>query len=420
MGAVAYRVASPTESKARGSRPPGHVQGADAQKPPRAPRIPASGSRPNFTAQDRAGRLLSPSGWSSPSACQSRRCADQHSDALLGWAPACRAPAQRRASGGASATAMFVHTGLLQLVIDLVVLMRCCSSPLKFRRTTVYLSGGIMAGIANVSSHPVVRWPASASGPIPALYGVTAGPCLTGCSCRPGGASVARRGSSRSTSVAREEPGVLVRHRYLLTPRGIGGGRISGLHHGRRRRPLSGGFAVGPGYGAMLAALGGDRPAVGAREHVRRGRGHCRDVSRCRCAARRREAGDRAASSAAEEHATKAIKPHSTHSRTRDRPTRWPARGTARSVGKLQVEARRRGSTVHPEYARLVHDARDYLRLRIEAWAVSRRRRAALEHVAHPRRRRAAAGPRGIQAEARFQNRTTWRWDAPKPPSARR
>ena len=77
---------------------------------------------------------------------------------------------------------MFVHTGLLQLVINLVVLVQI---GLLLERLTgraviaaVYLSGGIMAGIANVSSHPVVVT-ASASGPIAALYGVTAALLLT-------------------------------------------------------------------------------------------------------------------------------------------------------------------------------------------------------------------------------------------------
>jgi membrane associated rhomboid family serine protease len=333
-------------------------------------------------------------------------------DALLGWG----ASLGTRTTQGEwwrLATAMFVHTGILQLVINLVVLVQIglLLERLAGRSViaAVYLSGGILAGIANLSSHPVVVT-ASASGPIAALYGVTAALLLT--QYGPDLVTRKRHGTVRSGqfAVAEEEPAAEAGSKIpLLEVKAIATSGAVFLLYTMVTAPATlWGVAVGLGYGAMLAPLGGDRPPsprrVGTSAAIMAAIAAMFALPLRNIADVKPEI---ARVLAAEEHTTK------TYQAALDafKKGHGTVDGLARvaggaNVAELQEVDARLAALEHvpSEYERLVRDARDYLRLRIEAWRLRADAVRRLNVSASRAADEQPSGPRRIQAEARFRS----------------
>ncbi len=333
-------------------------------------------------------------------------------DALLGWG----ASLGTRTTHGEwwrLLTATFVPTGVLQLAINLVVLVQIglLLERLAGRSViaAVYLSGGIMTGVANLSSQPVAVT-ASASGPIAALYGVTAALLLT--QYGPDLMTRKRRLPKRfgQFAVAEPEPepeseaGLRI---PLLEVKAIAiSGGVFLLYTAVASPAALWGFAVGLGYGAMLAPLG-DRPPTPRR--VATSAAIMMAIAAMFALPLRNIADVKpeiARVIAAEEHTAKAYQA-ALDAFKKGRATVEALAGVASAnVGELQEVDARLAALEHvpPEYDRLVHDARDYLRMRSEAW---RLRADAVRRMNVSSSRSAEeqpSGPRRIQAEARYRS----------------
>jgi membrane associated rhomboid family serine protease len=334
-------------------------------------------------------------------------------DALLGWG----ASLGTRTTHGEwwrLVTATFVHTGVLQLAINLAVLVQI---GLLLERLTgrsviaaVYLSGGIMTGIANLSSQPVAVT-ASASGPIAALYGVTAALLLTqyGPDLMTRQRRLPKRFGQFAVAELEPEPESEAGRRIpLLEVKAIAiSGGVFLLYTAIASPAALWGFAVGLGYGAMLAPLGGDRPPTPRR--VATSAAIMTAIAAMFALPLRNIADVKpeiARVIAAEEHTAKAYQA-ALDAFKKGRATVEALAGVAgANVGELQEVDARLAALEHvpPEYDHLVRDARDYLRMRSEAW---RLRADAVRRMNVSSTRSAdeqPSGPRRIQAEARYRS----------------
>jgi membrane associated rhomboid family serine protease len=415
LGAVAYRVASPAE-RDRALRYVRHLVAAfkavmlERREGLHAFRlvVRARTSRPVVTPALVAIWVIVAGGLLFGAAPMS------DSDALLGWG----ASIGTRTTHGEwwrLATAMLVHTGVLQLAINLVVLVQIglLLERLAGRSViaAVYLSGGVMAGIASLSSHPVAVT-ASASGPIAALYGLTAALLLT--QYGPDLVTLKRRGAVRfgQSAVAEPDPELEAEAGFRIPLLEVKAIAISGavflLYTAVASPSALWGFAVGLGYGAMLAPLGGDRPPTPRR--VATSAAIMTAIAAMFALPLRNIADVKpeiARVFAAEEHTTKAYQV-ALDGFKKGRATVEALAHVAggANVAELQEVDARLAALEHvpPEYDRLVHDARDYLRMRSEAW----RLRADAVRRMNVSSSRAAdeqpSGPRRIQAEARYRS----------------
>ena len=337
-----------------------------------------------------------------------------NADTLLGWG----ASLGTRTTHGEwwrLVTAMFVHTGLLQLAINLVVLVQIglLLERLAGRSViaAVYLSGGIMTGIASLSSQPVAVT-ASASGPIAALYGVTAALLLT--QYGPDLMTRKRRLPVKfgqfavAAPVVEPEPESGLRIPVLEVKAIAISGAVFLLYTAVASPAALWGFAVGLGYGAMLAPLGGDRPPTPRR--VATAAAITTAIAAMFALPLRNIADVKpeiARVIAVEEHTSKAYQA-ALDAFKKGRATVEALAGVAgANVGELQEVDARLAALEHvpPEYDHLVRDARDYLRMRSEAW---RLRAEAVRRMNVSSASRSAdeqpSGPRRIQAEARYRS----------------
>jgi membrane associated rhomboid family serine protease len=334
------------------------------------------------------------------------------SDALLGWG----ASIGTRTTHGEwwrLAAAMFVHTSVPQLAIDLVVLVQIglLLERLAGRSViaAVYLSGGIMTSIANLASHPVAVT-GSASGPIAALYGVTAALLLT--QYGPDLVTRKRRPAVRfgQFAVGESQPEPEAGFRIPLPEvKAIAiSGAVFVLYTAVTSPAALWGFAVGLGYGAMLAPLGGDRPPSSRR--VATSAAIMAAIAAMFALPLRNIADVKpeiARVFAAEEHTTRAYQAALDAFKKGRATVEALARvAGGANVAELQEVDARLAALEHvpPEYDRLVRDARDYLRMRSEAW---RLRADAVRRINVSASRAAdeqPSGPKRIQAEARYRS----------------
>ena len=162
-----------------------------------------------------------------------------------------------------------------------------------------------------------------------------------------------------------------------------------------------------PGYGAMLAPLGGDRPPsprrVGTSAAIMVAIAAMFALPLRNIADVKPEI---ARVLAAEEHTTKSYQAALDAFKKGHGTVYALARiAGGANVAELQEVDARLAALEHvpPGYARLVRDARDYLRLRIEAWRLRADAVRRLNVSASRAVDEQPSGPRRIQAEARFR-----------------
>ena len=313
-------------------------------------------------------------------------------------------------------TASFVNAGVLQLVVNVLVIVQVGAllERLVGRAVpaAVYLSAGVATGLANLSARPV-DVTVSASGAVFGLYGLLAAVVITQQVC-----DLVNRGKPAPTEdgiegiepapeqPVEQEPDVPI-PMAALKKIGIGAALFL-LYTLMATTGALWGFVVGLAYGAMLAPLRIDRRPSPRRVGIAVA---VSAVVAAVIAFPLRNIADVkpeiARVLAAEEHTAK------TYQATFDAfvKGRATADTLARvaegaNVAELQaVDARLAGLRhVPPEHEHLVSDARDYLRLRCAAWRL--RADAVRKSNAAPRKasQDVTISQARLQAEARFRS----------------
>ncbi|HJZ75706.1 MAG TPA: rhomboid family intramembrane serine protease [Vicinamibacterales bacterium] len=306
-------------------------------------------------------------------------------------------------------TACFVNASVLQLIVNVLVVAQVGAllERLVGRLVpaAVYLSAGVAAGLANVASQPI-DVTVSASGAAFGLYGLLAAVVITQQVCE----LLDRRRGETGENVETAEPGAekdVPIPLAALKKLGIGGALFL-LYTILVSTGEFWGFAAGLAYGVMLAPLRIDRRPTPRRVGI------AAAISATAAAALAfplRNIADVkpeiARVLAAEEHTTK------TYQATYDAfaKGRATAETLARvadgtNVSELKAIDARLAALRHvpPEHEHLVSDARDYLRLRCEAWRL--RADAVRKSNATPRKGAdpLSSGQSRLQAEARFRS----------------
>ncbi|HMF98655.1 MAG TPA: rhomboid family intramembrane serine protease [Vicinamibacterales bacterium] len=305
-------------------------------------------------------------------------------------------------------TACFVNASVLQLIANVLVVAQVGAllERLVGRLVpaAVYLSAGVATGLANVASGPI-EVTVSSSGAAFGLYGLLAAVVITQQVCE----LFDRRKPDEGEIVELLEPALekdVPIPLAALKKLGIGAALFA-LYTMLVSTGEFRGFAAGLAYGVMLAPLRIDRKPTPRRVGIAAAISATAAVA---LAFPLRNIADVkpeiARVFAAEEHTTK------TYQATYEAFTK--GRATADTLARVAdgtniaelkaVDARLAALThVPPEHEHLVSDARDYLRLRCEAW---RLRADAVRKSNAPRKGadQLSSGQSRLQAEARFRS----------------
>jgi membrane associated rhomboid family serine protease len=302
-------------------------------------------------------------------------------------------------------TASFVHAGGLQLIIDLAVIANIGAllERLLGRSATasVYVAGGVTTALATVSFHPTavtVSSPGAAAG----LYGLLA---IVLIAQSVGDLRVRLRARAGTDGEPASDGAVTI---PLPEVKVLAAGAAGFLIYIAVASPAGlWGFGVGAAYGILLAPLRRDRQPTTRRVVIATG---AAAAAAAMLAMPLRSIADVkpeiARVIAAEEHTSKtyqaALDAFKKGRTTADALARV-AGGT--NVAELEAVDTRLAALEHvpAEDQRLVRDARDYLRLRCQAWTLRadavRRMNGAVRTAADE-----PNGPRRLQTEARFRS----------------
>jgi rhomboid protease GluP len=325
-------------------------------------------------------------------------------NALLAWG-ASVGPRTTNGEWWRLVSASFVHAGAFQLLVSVVVVVRVGSLVERlagrFATAAVYLSAGVMTGLANLSSRPL-EVTVSAAGAACGFYGLFAA-IVAAQHVR----QVIGRLRGRHDNEAPGKPSELTIP--LLETKALGvGAALFLLYTAIAGASGLWGFAVGLLFGMMLAPLRIDPQASTRRVAIA---ATAVAIIAVAYGLPLRNIIDVkpeiARVIASEEHTAKAFQA----ALDALKKGRASADAVARvadgaNVAELQAADRRLASLAHvpAEQQHLVDDAREYLRLRCEAW---RLRADALRRMTGSARRASddqSTGQLRLQAEARFRS----------------
>jgi len=305
-------------------------------------------------------------------------------------------------------TACFVNASVLQLIVNALVVAQVGALLERLVGRLVpaaaYLSAGVAAGLANVASRPI-DVTVSASAAAFGLYGLFSAVLITQQVCELLDRRTPDAGEIAEIVDAATQKDVPI---PLAALKKLGlGAALFLLYTMLVSTGEFWGFAAGLAYGVMLAPLRIDRKPTPRRVGI------AAAVSAAAAAALAfplRNIADVkpeiARVIAAEEHTTKAYQStYEAFARGRATAETLARVADATNVAELKAVDARLAALAHvpPEHEHLVSDARDYLRLRCEAW---RLRADAVRKSNAPRKGadQLSSGQSRLQAEARFRS----------------